>query len=380
MNQTLLPAGCYDVLPPYARLESQLDYQLLSHFEAYGYAQVSPPILEYAESLLAGRGAVLSPQVIRMMDPKSQKVMGLRADITLQIGRIATSRMTDTPRPLRLCYSGPVLRLVADATNPKRQMQQTGIELVGEDSAAADAEVILVALRALQAAGMGHITLDVNLPILIGAILAESSLDNEELSEVFEALAHKDSTKLKEFDEPACELLCELMLAGGDSEQAFKKLEASKLPESIEPELARLKELVSMLDAQKGSNVTLTLDVTERSGLDYYSGVSFAFFATEQGVELGRGGRYVIDRGSARESAIGCSLYSHKLNRLTPEAATPARVYIAAGIEDKDIEKLQDQGYVTILALSPSDAGDIRSIARSQACDYIYQDGELREL
>ena len=79
---------------------------MLNHFESYGYEQVGPPLFEYTESLLAGRGAVLSPQVIRVMEPDTQKVMGLRADMTLQIGRIASTRMKDAPRPLRLCYSG----------------------------------------------------------------------------------------------------------------------------------------------------------------------------------------------------------------------------------------------------------------------------------
>ncbi len=51
------------------------------------------------------------------MDPESQRMMGLRADTTPQIGRLATSRLANAPRPLRLAYSGPVLlvRGTADA-------------------------------------------------------------------------------------------------------------------------------------------------------------------------------------------------------------------------------------------------------------------------
>jgi len=56
MTKTLLPTGCYDLLPPIARQESDLSSALLSVFESFGYEQVSPPLLEYSESLLAGRG------------------------------------------------------------------------------------------------------------------------------------------------------------------------------------------------------------------------------------------------------------------------------------------------------------------------------------
>ena len=377
MNETLLPTGCYDVLPPYARLGEQLNYQLLSHFESYGYEQVGPPLFEYTESLLAGRGAVLSPQVIRVMEPDSQKVMGLRADMTLQIGRIATSRLAEATRPLRLCYSGFIMRMKGESSSAKREMYQTGIELIGTDNAEADAEVVLVALRALQAAGVGHVTIDLNLPVFIGTILAESSLDNEELEQVFEALARKDNARLKEFQEDKADLLCELMLMSGDAQSSLAKLNEIALPEAVAPHLKRLSEVIDIVEQHKGQQVTVTLDVTERSGLDYYSGISFTLFATEQHVELGRGGRYVISRSAARESAIGCTFYAHSLERLLPEPAAPARVYVAQGIAEADINGLQDKGYVTILALSDTPP---QSAARELGCAYVYENGELREV
>ena len=376
MSETLLPTGCYDVLPPYARLGEQLNYQLLGHFESYGYAQVGPPLFEYTESLLAGRGGVLSPQTIRVMEPDSQKVMGLRADMTLQIGRIASSRLKDHPRPLRLCYSGFIMRMKGDASSAKREMYQTGLELIGIDNAQADAEVVLVALHALQNAGIGHITVDINLPAFIGAILAESSLDNDELNMVFEALAHKDNSRLEQFKEPACDMLCQLMLMSGDAKEALDRLSRADLPAAVAIHLRRLDEVINIIDAHKGPEANVTLDVTERGGLDYYSGISFALFATRQQVELGRGGRYIIDRSATHESAIGCTFYAHSLERLLPEPTTPKRVYVASGIAESDIQALQADGYITILALS--DEQTPQQAARALGCEFTYQSGELQ--
>lgn len=380
MNQTLLPAGCYDVLPPYARLEAKLNHQLLSCFESYGYQQVNPPLMEYTDSLLAGRGGVLSPHVIRVMDPETHKVIGFRPDMTLQVGRIATSRMHEASRPLRLCYSGPVLRIQGDATTKKRQRQQTGIELIGADNAQADAEIIIIAVHALQTAGVGHLTVDLNLPVLIGMLLAESSLDNDELGMVFESLAHKDATRLKQFQEQACDLLCELMLISGEASKALDLLKSKTLPEGLAEHLKRLEGIINIIRAQTGENVTVTLDVTERGGMDYYSGISFAIFSTEKSVELGRGGRYLIDHSRDRESAIGCTFYSDSIDRILPIPAPLPRVYVAAGIEEKKLAKLQDQGYVTILALEDAGNADIRNVARRHHCQFVYESGELIKL
>src|SRR5262245_18668843 len=144
MPKPLLPIGCYDLLPPYARQESELSAALLSTFESFGYEQVAPPLLEYSDSLLAGRGAALSAQVFRVMDPGAHKVMGIRPDITMQIARIASGLLATAPRPLRLCYNGLILRMQGDQFKGDRQLRQAGIELIGAASPEADAEVILV--------------------------------------------------------------------------------------------------------------------------------------------------------------------------------------------------------------------------------------------
>src|SRR5271154_3705690 len=115
MNETslthpaLLPAGLCDVLPPEAELEARSVEAIMDCFAAHGYQRVTPPLLEFEDSLFAGSGAATAEQTFRLMDPDSQRMMGLRADTTPQIGRLATSRLANAPRPLRLAYSGPVL-------------------------------------------------------------------------------------------------------------------------------------------------------------------------------------------------------------------------------------------------------------------------------
>src|SRR3546814_15536656 len=104
----LLPAGLQDVLPPLAAHESAVVERLIACFQAQGYERVKPPLLEFEEALLTGAGAAVASQTFRLMDPVSQRMMGLRADMTPQVARIATTRLKKAPRPLRRCYGGPV--------------------------------------------------------------------------------------------------------------------------------------------------------------------------------------------------------------------------------------------------------------------------------
>src|SRR3954465_9244344 len=106
-NSALLPAGLRDLLPPDAETEASAVEALMTVFAAHGYQRVKPPLLEFEDSLLAGSAAALADQTFRIMDPDSQRMMGLRADTTPQVARIATTRLGAAPRPLRLSYAGP---------------------------------------------------------------------------------------------------------------------------------------------------------------------------------------------------------------------------------------------------------------------------------
>src|SRR3546814_6298198 len=72
------------------------------------------------------------------------RTLALRPDITRQVGRIATSRLAQAPRPLRLCYAGQVVQLRASQLRPAREMLQVGAELIGSHSVAAARELVTV--------------------------------------------------------------------------------------------------------------------------------------------------------------------------------------------------------------------------------------------
>ena len=149
-TRALLPAGLRDGLPPDAAFEAGVAERLLASFAAYGYARVNPPLIEFEESLFAGAGAETAGMTFRLMDPASQRMMGVRADITPQIARIATTRLKDAPRPLRLSYCGDVLCIAGSQLRPERQFTQVGAELIGSAGLDTDIEVLNLALETLR--------------------------------------------------------------------------------------------------------------------------------------------------------------------------------------------------------------------------------------
>ncbi|WP_048862997.1 ATP phosphoribosyltransferase regulatory subunit, partial [Acidisphaera rubrifaciens] len=196
-NPALLPAGLRDLLPPEAEAEAVAVERLMEVFATHGYERIKPPLLEFEDTLLGGAATAVADQTFRLMDPDSQRMMGLRADTTPQVARIATTRLAGAQRPLRLAYAGQVLHVRGTQLNPDRQMAQTGIELIGSDSAGADAEIVLVAAEALAALGLTRLSFDLTMPTIAPAILDAAGLGTAARAALARAVDRKDAASVR---------------------------------------------------------------------------------------------------------------------------------------------------------------------------------------
>jgi|CXWL01.1.fsa_nt_gi ATP phosphoribosyltransferase regulatory subunit len=380
MTKSLLPSGCYDVLPPQAQQESELSHILLSVFESFGYEQVSPPLLEYSDSLLAGRGSALSSQIFRVMDPTANKVMGIRADITLQIARIAMSRLAHTPRPLRLCYNGLVLRMQGEQLKNDRQLHQAGIELIGIATAEADAEVILVAVEALKKAGINSLSIDLNLPSIVGALLAAEKFEEEQLQTLLNAIAHKDISAIRNISFSYRDTLISLIQNSGAAETVLSTIERLDLPDSARRQFNDLKQVVDILRKRNNPDWNITIDATENRGSGYHSGIGFSIFVAGVACEVGRGGRYKIQGENAKydTEATGFTLYVETLLDILPQATRAKRILISGGVHNTTADKLRSEGFVIVYALK--EYGNCQIESKRLGCGYLYKDDKIIEL
>lgn len=338
----LLPSGFYDLLPHDAAMEYDSVVRLLGVFSSFGYEQVSPPLMEFEATLLAGRGAELSKQTFRVLDPASGNMMGIRSDMTLQVARIAASRLASSGRPLRLCYAGQILQAVPDALRNERQLTQAGIELIGSDSLQADIEVIIIAVQALSALGVHDISIDINLPGLIGELCPEAR-DNQKLrAEIKDAVLRKDAKMIARLPVAANSILASLAGAAGLIEKALDVMDGLKISQA-----GAIRELAKRVSANC-PQVTLTVDPIEYRGFDYHNGISFSIFAKGVRHELGRGGRYIVEG----EPATGFTIYVTNLLSRLPVPEKKKRVCVAKDVSVARIRDLHAQGWETVYALT----------------------------
>ena len=380
----LLPVGMIDMLPPFVDCEAEAVAKATGVFQNSGYQRVSPPLLEYEETLLSEKYGDLSTQTFRLTDPVSGKIMGLRADMTPQIGRIAVTRLQDEPRPLRLAYCGHVVRMFPNQLNPTRQVLQVGAELVGNDCAKADAEIILLASETLETLGMTSFVVDLNLPTFFPALCTAYEINREDQEKMIFLLNQKDfSAALSVLEttnnkaRSAKSMFVSLFQAFGDCDKVLGLLNSLRLPAEAAAERSRLREVVTLIKKEK-NNLCLTADILENRGFEYHCGIAFSIFSKQSAHELGRGGRYIAGiEGALCEPAVGVTLFMADILAVLEKREEKTRVYIPFDVSFSQAAELRAKGYVTVCGLK---AGDGYEEARRLQCSCIYTSGKVQPL
>ncbi len=348
MTQSLLPTGFRDRLPPEADASARLVRAILDTAASYGYERVQAPLAEF-ESSLTGSLGTSARDLLRFVDPVSGETMAVRSDITGQIGRIAATRMGHHPRPVRLSYGGPVVKLRATQLRPEREMMQVGAELIGLDSVAAASEVVQLAIEALKAAGVRDITIDLTMPDLLDVLAPEG--DREGLKAALDA---KDAGAVP----PA---LAPLIAAAGPLPEALDRMRAF----DSEARLAGRLDAIEAIAAAIPGDVRVTLDPTELHGFEYQSWFGFSLFSAQASGEIGRGGSYRI----GDEPAVGFSAYIDPLIDAGLARDERRRLFLPLGTLPQKAAALRAEGWVTVAQLTEDDS------AEAQICTHILVNG-----
>ncbi len=369
-TKALLPDGLRDGLPPDAAHEADIVARLLLSFASYGYTRVTPPLIEFEDTLLDGAAASIANATFRLMDPVSQRMMGVRADMTLQVARIATTRLAKTPRPLRLAYAGQVLRVRGSQLRPEREFRQAGVELIGTADPAADAEVISLAAASLHCAGVSELSVDINLPTLVPGLCKSLGMDDTATVSLRGALDRKDAVAVAAFGRDHV-LFARLLEATGPAGKALAVLRRLDLPEEAAAERAHLAETVRLVK-EMSPDVMITVDPVEHRGFEYHSGLSFTLFGRGVRGEIGRGGRYLAGAG---EPATGFSLFLDSVLRAVSAPEALERVFLPFGVTPQEAATLRATGSIAVSGLEAV-ADDLEE-ARRLGCTHIFRDGRV---
>ncbi len=372
-SNILLPQGFQDVLPPEAERETRTISRLLRSFKSFGYEQVKPPLMEFESSVKTGGTSGLDIAAFHVMDPLSHQMMVLRPDITAQIARMAATRFIDSPKPLRLCYGGQVLRVKSDAKSGERQLAQVGVELIGEEDISSDIEVVSLAGEALLKLGLKFISVDFSLPQLAKIIMDQYQIPEKLRVNLKSYINRKDVTNLLSSGEVG-KILAPLIESSGNAKDSIKSIRGFDISKQIKNQCDMLENIIDEI----GRNIPelkFTIDLLEYRGFEYHTGVSFSIFSKDSPRELGRGGRYQIFSDKGNLEATGFSLWVGALDKALPRLKAKSKLYVPYGAEYSKAQTLRDQGYRTISGLKKEK--DIESEAKRLGCNLIYQDGKI---
>jgi ATP phosphoribosyltransferase regulatory subunit len=358
----LLPEGLEDRLPQSAAAATRIEQAALTVLHGHGYDRVRPPLVEFEKSMAARTDGLTTRNMFRFVDPRSLRMLALRSDMTAQVGRISATGLAAAARPLRLCYAGMVARMAGGMLDPRRENLQIGAELIGTDSVAAAAEIVELAIDALEAAGASGISVDFTLPDLVDMLAAgPMPLTDEQVQAVRRELDAKDAGGLKA---AGGEDYVPLLYASGPFAEAIDRLARLDVGGVLADRIVALRQIARRVEAK----ARLTLDPAERHGFEYQTWFGFTIYAEGVRGALGRGGTYII--GGNNEAATGFSFYPEELIEAVKAAERLGRkLFLPLGHDPQIAATLRSDGWRTVAALSAEDD------AAALGCEFRLEDG-----
>lgn len=289
------PAGFRDVVSDEAEARERIARKVADLFAENGYVPLETPTLERMDVMEAGGRVPASP--FRFFDAASDLVT-LRPDVTLQVARMCSTRLRDAEGPLRFRYMQRVFRDVGSRNRAEvREKKQIGIECIGLDGPKADAEVIGLFIRALEAAGVRHFTLSLASVAVLRCLLARAAASEGWKQEVLESFHQSNFVALDSLcadvpgeTAPIARAIAALArIAGG--REAIDEVQRLVEPFGCAGALEPFRQTYGELE-RRGLAEAVVIDFSVMSSFDYYTGIVFQAFAEGLGTSLGGGGRY----------------------------------------------------------------------------------------
>ena len=221
----------------------------------------------------------------------------LRPDYTPAIARSAVKYYGGEDMPVKLCYVGNTFVNSSDYQGRLKETTQCGAELIGDDSIAADAEILAMVVEALTDAGLDEFQISVGHADIFSGLAEASALDEDRISQLHELIMNKNFFGVEEFVSglsisPELAKLFSLLGSFNIRKDEFKaaKEYAADYPKILGA-LMHLEELGSYM-ADYGIDRYITFEPGLISDYRYYTGIIFAGFTFGSGEPVVRGGRY----------------------------------------------------------------------------------------
>jgi ATP phosphoribosyltransferase regulatory subunit len=289
------PIGVKDYLPDAVKKLRHIEREALACMASWGYEQIITPTMEFYDTV--GVASSTSDQKLYKLLNNRGTTLVLRSDMTAPIARVVSSLLKESSFPLRLSYHSNVFRSIEEEAGREAEFFQTGVELVGDSSAEADAEVVALAIASLKAAGVERFKIAIGHVGFLNGLLGEALQDRKEEQELLKAcllgrdhVGYREQLSKLSLEEPVRrELESILRLRGGTEicDQAMQLRGGETAKEAIN----HLCETWEVLQAY-GVCEHVLIDLTMIGDFSYYTGMTFEGYAADLGFPVVSGGRY----------------------------------------------------------------------------------------
>ncbi|MFD2614025.1 ATP phosphoribosyltransferase regulatory subunit [Paenibacillus gansuensis] len=289
------PVGVKDYLPQAVAKLRSIERSVLTCMESWGYRQILTPTMEYYDTVGVA-SSTSDKKLFKLLNNRGTTLV-LRSDMTAPIARVVSSLLKEEPFPIRLSYHANVFRSIEEEAGREAEFFQTGVELVGDETPEADAEVVALAIASLKAAGVPKFKIAMGHVGFLNGLLEEALEGRiEEQKALKELLLNRDyvgyKTLLGTLDLDLAvrgELEGILRLRGGQ-EVCDQALMLSSNPEAQ----ASIRHLCSVWEVLQDYGVCedVSIDLTMIGDFSYYTGMTFEGYAADLGFPVCSGGRY----------------------------------------------------------------------------------------
>ena len=327
------PDGVRDIYGVECTRKAAIQNRILEIFHLYGYQDIETPTFEFFDIFNESRGSVKAKEMFKFFD-RDNHTLVLRPDETPAIARCVTKYFTEEDMPLRLCYLERTFINNTSYQGRLKEAAQTGVELIGDDSSDADAEILAMVIRALKAAGLTEFQVELGEVDFFRGLLEEAGMDEEMEEKLRELIENKNYFGVEELvmEQPIPQELKDAFLKlpelFGSLEEIQAAREFTKIPRAVRA-IDRLEEVNRILEYYDLSEY-VSYDLGMLSQYQYYTGIIFKAYTYGTGDYIVNGGRYdklLIQFGKdAPAVGFGISVDDLMLALSRQKIDTPVRV------------------------------------------------------
>ena len=287
------PYGTRDLLPGDAAEMRHMENTLSDLFRSWGYDEVITPTIEHLETLAP---RILEENSLFMLLGNKNKLLALRNEMTTPIARLVSTRLKDAPVPLKLSYICNVFRMEQTQMGRQCEFHQAGVELMGSETPASDAEIISLAIESVLRCGIKDFQIHLGQVAFLDAMLAYYAIEESLCRALKSAIERHDIVLMDQMIDTLPlsiedqENLKKLPLLNG-REDLLKRLYDFPLNSQGRSAVDNLAEIYALIKSY-GYGDYVRFDLGIIRDFNYYTGMVFEGYSIGLGFPLCGGGRY----------------------------------------------------------------------------------------